>query len=57
MGGGKRTIEEKKNKGADYNEMNVRVYLVVNADNFVALDRLNHHRNKQLDPYKMKDRI
>jgi hypothetical protein len=57
MGGGKRTIEEEKNKGADYNEMNVRVYLVVNADNFVALDRLNHHRNKQLDPYKMKDRI
>jgi hypothetical protein len=54
MGGGKSTV---KKNDIDCNEMNVHVYLVVNANNFVALDRLNYHHNKQLDPYTMEDRI
>lgn len=32
-------------------------YLVVNADNFVEVDRSYHRYNKLLDLYKVEDRI
>lgn len=48
---------ENKSKQLISKETRFRIYFVVNANNFVALDQLNHHHNKQLDRYIPEDRI